>query len=386
MKLLLPALVTVLLAWTLESTTAEPAATGGVSRGMGVVEAYQDLLKENLDLRKRVTEQTEAQNAAEAERERMQVTVRDLEKRLVEAATAVQAARDAQKAAASEPAALEARLKTAETECDRLRAELANAQSKLADVTTPASTPTVAAGSDMFRKVEAERAALQQRVKAIEAERDAASRSADALQAELAAVKEESARQQTAIEAGDAQRDTIRKVVPYVRRLQDRQNKLERELTVRESERDAARAKVDELEGRLASLARLSRRWLEADMAAAAMPAAAPGAGDEAGLAVELGPEPRAGLPSDAFGMLCHAAGLLAGQSKHKAAIRAYERALMLRPDAADVHYNLGVLYEQEAGNPRMAVRHYEAYLRLKPHAADSDQVRAWLMEAKVGI
>lgn len=375
----------------LRLASAEPAPTSGVSHGVGVVEAYQDLLKENLDLRKRATAQAEAQQAAEAERDRLQGTVRDLEKRLVETATALQTARDAQKAAAAEPAALQARINAAEGERDRLRAELADAQSKLAaaTATAPASAPAVGAGSDMFRKVEAERAALQQRVKSIEAERDAASRSVEALQAELAAVKEESALQRAALQDRDAQRETLLKVVPFVRRLQNRQHELERELAARESERDAARAKVDELEGRLASLAKLSRRWVEADMAAdVAVPSYSASTGE---IGAELaaaggGPQTQAGLPSDPFGMLCHAAGLLVDQSKPKAAIRAYERALKLRPDAADVHYNLGILYEQEVGDARTAIRHYEEYLRLQPHAADSDQVRAWLMEARVRI
>jgi tetratricopeptide (TPR) repeat protein len=89
-------------------------------------------------------------------------------------------------------------------------------------------------------------------------------------------------------------------------------------------------------------------------------------------------------LSSDPFQSLCQVAANMARKSQFKLSAAAYQRSLKLRPDAADVHYNLGILYDQELKDTRKAIRHYSEYLRLCPFAADSDQVRAWLMEARV--
>jgi len=56
-------------------------------------------------------------------------------------------------------------------------------------------------------------------------------------------------------------------------------------------------------------------------------------------------------------------------------------KALAITPDDADVHYNLGILYEENLKNPGKARAHYERYIELAPTARDAAKVRQWLTE-----
>lgn len=73
-----------------------------------------------------------------------------------------------------------------------------------------------------------------------------------------------------------------------------------------------------------------------------------------------------------------------AREGKFEAAEREYLRALRLNPMDADVHYNLGILYDDELKLPEKAMVHYRRYLKLNPHGPDSDQVRNWLMHLEM--
>lgn len=56
-------------------------------------------------------------------------------------------------------------------------------------------------------------------------------------------------------------------------------------------------------------------------------------------------------------------------------------RALELAPDDAAVHYNLGILYEDNLKLPGKAKTHYRRFLELAPTDADAQKVREWLSE-----
>ena len=57
--------------------------------------------------------------------------------------------------------------------------------------------------------------------------------------------------------------------------------------------------------------------------------------------------------------------------------------ALAIAPENADLHYNLGVLYDDYLDNRRKAALHYKKYLELNPNAEDADQVRGWLFSVQ---
>src|SRR5881398_223654 len=55
-------------------------------------------------------------------------------------------------------------------------------------------------------------------------------------------------------------------------------------------------------------------------------------------------------------------------------AISLYESALEDRPSDAEVHYKLGLLYDDKMNDPLNAVHHFKRYLTIAPggaHAAD---------------
>jgi len=57
-------------------------------------------------------------------------------------------------------------------------------------------------------------------------------------------------------------------------------------------------------------------------------------------------------------------------------AIDAYIKALNLNPDNAEVHYNLGFLYQHSRGNTKKALYHLKKYLRLEPEAKNRKDVK----------
>jgi len=77
-------------------------------------------------------------------------------------------------------------------------------------------------------------------------------------------------------------------------------------------------------------------------------------------------------------------AAVYAREGKYGAAEQEYLHALRLNPTDADVHYNLGILYDDELKSSTKAIVHYRRYLKLKPHGPDADQVRNWLMKLEM--
>ncbi len=77
-------------------------------------------------------------------------------------------------------------------------------------------------------------------------------------------------------------------------------------------------------------------------------------------------------------------AAVYARDGKFDEAEQEYLHALRLDPTDADVHYNLGILYDDELKSPAKAVVHYRRYLKLNPHGAEADQVRDWLMKLEM--
>lgn len=59
-------------------------------------------------------------------------------------------------------------------------------------------------------------------------------------------------------------------------------------------------------------------------------------------------------------------------------------KALELAPDDPDVHYNLGILYEENLKNKAKAKYHYERYIELAPNEKDSAKVKQWLIEMEM--
>jgi Tfp pilus assembly protein PilF len=56
-----------------------------------------------------------------------------------------------------------------------------------------------------------------------------------------------------------------------------------------------------------------------------------------------------------------------------------YEEALRRDPDNANVHWNLGILYDRYLPNPRQALLHYQRYQQLT--GSDDPRLLAWIAE-----
>lgn len=77
-------------------------------------------------------------------------------------------------------------------------------------------------------------------------------------------------------------------------------------------------------------------------------------------------------------------ASVYARDGKFADAENEYLQALRIDPTDADVHYNLGILYDDEMKQPEKAMVHYRRYLQLNPHGPDADHVRNWLMKIEM--
>lgn len=67
-------------------------------------------------------------------------------------------------------------------------------------------------------------------------------------------------------------------------------------------------------------------------------------------------------------------------------ATRQYRRAeaeflkgLSINPDDPGIHYNLGILYDDDLNEKDLARKHYERYLELAPYDRDAPKVQEWL-------
>ncbi len=77
-------------------------------------------------------------------------------------------------------------------------------------------------------------------------------------------------------------------------------------------------------------------------------------------------------------------ASVYARDGKFLEAENEYLQALRIDPADADVHYNLGILYDDEMKQSEKAMVHYRRYLQLNPHGPDADRVRTWLMKLEM--
>lgn len=71
-------------------------------------------------------------------------------------------------------------------------------------------------------------------------------------------------------------------------------------------------------------------------------------------------------------------------QNRNDEAIKEFEAVLKENPDDADAHYNVALIYDKVKNNRKLAMDHYSAYLRLDPEAEDVLPVKERLAELQM--
>jgi len=70
-------------------------------------------------------------------------------------------------------------------------------------------------------------------------------------------------------------------------------------------------------------------------------------------------------------------------EGRYTEAVESFAKCLRVSPDSAKAHLQLGVLYEDNLGDPLSAVYHYRAFIAKRPDAENVDLVRRWLARAE---
>ena len=91
--------------------------------------------------------------------------------------------------------------------------------------------------------------------------------------------------------------------------------------------------------------------------------------------------EDKGRLECDVATMHYNLAVILTDQKNFEAAVREYKKVLELRPNDADAHYNLGVIYDEEFKDNIHAIEHYKAYLKIAPNSKEALRVSEWVQE-----
>jgi Flp pilus assembly protein TadD len=72
---------------------------------------------------------------------------------------------------------------------------------------------------------------------------------------------------------------------------------------------------------------------------------------------------------------------LLRRSGRFEEATTIYNRGLQVNPNAEEIHWNLGILYDRYLPNPQQALLHYERYQQLTQ--SEDAQLLAWISELR---
>ncbi|MDP7024112.1 MAG: tetratricopeptide repeat protein [Kiritimatiellia bacterium] len=335
-----------------DGTPAEPGASDAALDP----DTYNQLLKENLGLRRKLQETDRGSESMREENARLQREMTKLQSQITSSAGEIERLRS-ETTSSVDPekvASLEAALAAAESAKAKLAQDLGALKSRVERNESrppPAKGPAVKPGSDLFRALEDENSELRSKLSDLESEKAKVVKELREVESEAAAKGELEA------EMADISGETAKHKAVIVKLL-ERIPELEQELAEtqsRERELRALKVELDKREERLKKAERvatlLAKTRTEVQYA---------GASRQRDVHYNMGV-------------------VFANRGQFKEAEREYLRALRLDPADADTHYNLAVLYDQNLKQYRKAVSHYRRYLRLRPDAPDANDVRVWM-------
>lgn len=349
--------------------------------------AYGELLEKNLELRRKIAEASGSAKITRNENERLSREVNDLGQRIGRLTLVI---RDLEKEKSSSLKSLnkvlelESLLAGAKEERDRLGNELDALQERITGLRTeqvepaPAVTAMVRPGSDLFRQIEKENILLKDKLVEIETKRQKAVEAWQGIvkkgeeadgKVKRASEKQKEMKKELAEarSVGKQQRQEINKLLKKMPDLEKELSELKTTLKKKDTAFTAGEMDIATLKSELQMR---EHRLIKAERMTA--------------LLEKAREEVRQVSDTEKRDMHYNMAAVYAKEGKFRDAEREYLRALRLDPADAVVHYNLGILYDDNLNNKRRAAMHYRRFLKLSPHSEDVDAVKDWLMRIEM--
>jgi len=347
-------------------------SSGSSARSEHLANAYSELLAENLKLRK---EMSNLKESSIREKDALESRVRKLEEAIARSSLTIESLKKRNESSANE-----------EEEKLEMERQLRELQQKLRDMTAAQnkrdaqSDQGVKQGSDLFVEKERENAFLRQQIAELKQERERALKNwEDSISKaqnkerdyeKAVASRDELQRQLEEARSSEDQHKQI------IKKLMEEIPELEKDLSQMQSTGAEAQEVLNEKEKELDTLRQELQKREYRLMKAEKMHKILQEAYNEI---KETGDK-------DRRDMHYNVAVVYTREGRFEEAKEEYLKALKLDPNDADVHYNLGVLYDDYLDDKESAALHYRKYLLLKPHAADVDQVKDWLMKIEVTL
>jgi tetratricopeptide (TPR) repeat protein len=345
-------------------------------------EAYQKLLTENLGLRREIAEAMKDEEVAKKESVRLMAEIKDMEKNLSESVQVIKSLKSSHSGTMS-PAQineLEVRLAKADRAKEAMASELHRLESLRdgAAQDLKSATAGVTAQSDLFRDKEEENALLKKRLVEIETARRKLASSSAKLEKETSKAKKETSKaRKEAQQAKDELKQISEKALAVAKQGAQYKKMVE---TLPEIEKQVSALKMDsarkdeKLSMRAQQLAALK---IELDRREHRL--------SKQQKMTELLERARAEVMQvnnrEKLDMHYNMAVIYAKEGRVRDAEDEYLKALRLDPTDADIHYNLGILYDQDLKKTRKAAMHYRRYITLSPSSTDVDEVKSWILD-----
>ena len=358
--------------WSWDKDAEGKDVPGGKPRAGISPAAYEKLVKDNLELRKKVDQMSQDYDTLKRSNAALILHSEDLEQKRQALAASVKDVKGNSE--------LEAELSKVRAQNATLQDDLAKVRKDLEAKTAavPAAPkeegpagPTPQPGSDLFRKLEKENADLRSQIeKWQQAHQDVSQKKAqiedkgaqlESDMARAAGEKAELEKDMESLQGSQAQyRQVVRDVARKALRYKEEADDLKKQLAETQTELRATRRAVDILQTAM-------RKGITAEDLAS---------GRGGAVVSEAAQSQKDALFNKAI------AFTKAG--KYDSAEKAYQLVLRMDPASTAAHFNLGVLYGDYMDQPKNAIAQYRSYLDLSPSAKDSDIVRSWIVEQEM--
>jgi len=237
----------------------------------------------------------------------------------------------------------------------QLRAEIERLEIELSNATTLKGPDQ---GSDLFRETQMKVRELDKQIKTLKVSQKKAKDHADEMERERDLAEE-------SLRAKDQKLSAALKSYKQIERDMQNLEKKVRDFDSLEADVASLESRVesqkDELKAQAKEIKRLSR------------------GGDSEPVSVHT-----ADVSEDNMDLYFNLAVLYVKTGDYKKAEKEFLKLLRLQPDAADIHYNLGILYDDHLDDSRKAIKHYKLFVELKPDSDQAEQVNLWLLELEM--